>query len=54
MTIIELNIVGLHMTGSGVAFKRSWRRNCQALRRKSAQWRPVQLRARPAAEQPAA
>lgn len=40
MTIIEVNIAGLHVTRSGPdftrdAFKKSWQRKCRALRRKS-------------------
>jgi hypothetical protein len=59
MTIIELNIAGLHVTRSRPdftreAFKRSWQRNCREFRRKSAQWRPAPLRTRPASERPAA
>jgi hypothetical protein len=53
MTIIELNIAGLHVTGSTPdvtreALKQSWQRNCRALRR------TAQLRLRHAAERPAA
>jgi hypothetical protein len=58
MTIIELNIAGLHVTGSSATFKKSWgsslQRNCRALRRKSAQWRPVYPRPRHASEHSAA
>jgi hypothetical protein len=61
MTIIELNIAGLQVTGSTPdltreVVKRSWQRNCRALRQsvKNANWRPTQLRLRHAAERPAA
>jgi hypothetical protein len=61
MTTIELNIAGLHVTGSTPdvtreALKQSWQRNCRALRQsvKNANWRPAQLRPRHAAERPAA
>jgi hypothetical protein len=58
MTIVELNIAGLHVTGSATAFRRSWgrslQRNCRALKRKSAQLRPVGMRPRPASEDSAA
>jgi len=53
MTIIELNIAGLQVTGSTSdvarqAVKRSWQRNCQAVRR-SVNWRPRHAAERPAA-----
>jgi hypothetical protein len=54
MTIIELNIAGLHVTGSRAAFKRSWQRNFRVLKRKSAQWRPVHMRPRHAPQRSAA
>jgi len=58
MTIIELNIAGLHVTGSTsdlTRVQRSWQRSCRALRRtvKSVNWRAVPPR-QPAAERPAA
>lgn len=59
MTIIELNIAGLHVTRSGPDFTRealmkSWQRNCREFRRKSAHWRPAYRRPRPTSERPAA
>ncbi|HEY7050526.1 MAG TPA: hypothetical protein VH496_00110 [Mycobacterium sp.] len=56
MTIIELNIAGLHLTRSTPsrrAVKRSWHRNCQTWRQnRNAPW--TQLRGRQATERPAA
>jgi hypothetical protein len=49
MTIIELNIAGLHVTGSSATFKLSLQRNCRALKRKSKQWRPRHVLQRSAA-----
>ena len=49
MTIIELNIAGLHVTGSSAAFKRSWQRNYRALKRRSTHWRPRHVPQRSAA-----
>ena len=49
MMIIELNIAGLHVTGSSGDFKRSWQRNCRALKRMSTQWRPRHVPQRTAA-----
>jgi hypothetical protein len=40
MTIIELNIAGMHVTGSSERFTRSWHRNYRALKRMSTHWRP--------------
>jgi hypothetical protein len=61
MTIFELNIAGLHVTGSTPdvtreAVKKSWQRSRRALRRsvKNANLWPAQLRLRHAAERPAA
>ena len=59
MTIIELNIAGLHVTRpapSRRALKRSWQRNYRALRRnvKTVSWLPAQIRPRQASERPAA
>jgi len=59
MTIIELNIAGLRVTGpapSGRAFKRSWQRHYRALRRnlKTPSWLSAQIRPRQATERPAA
>jgi hypothetical protein len=54
MTIVELNIAGLHVTGSPAALRRSWQRNCRAFKCKSAHWRPVSMRPRHASEHSAA
>jgi hypothetical protein len=59
MTIIELNIAGLHVTRSApsrAAVMRSWQRNFKALGRnvRTAGCSAANLRPRPAADRPAA
>jgi hypothetical protein len=55
MTIIELNIAGLHVTRTAPDFSRDvFKRSCQSLRRNVAHWPAAHLRTRRAADRSAA
>lgn len=55
MTIIELNIAGLHVTRSAPDFSREvFKQSCRALRRNVSHWPATHLRTRRAADRSAA